>query len=72
MNSGGPECIRHGKEGFIVPIRNSSSIVFYLDQLDKDRDLLQYMKESCIARSKVLNFNRYKAQLSKALNLILD
>ena len=61
-NSGGPECICHGKEGFIVPIRDSSSIVNYLNQLDTDRDMLHYMKELCIKKSRLLGYESYKAK----------
>ena len=71
MNSGGPECIRHGIDGFLVPIRDTEAIILHLDQLDKDRDRLQYMKESCIQRSKCLSFDLYKKQLSYALNSII-
>ena len=71
MNSGGPECIRHGIDGFLVPIRDTSSIFLHLDQLDKDREKLQYMKESCIQRSKCLSFDLYKKQLSHFLNNIV-
>ena len=51
-NSGGPECIRHGIEGFLVAVRDTSAIIECLDQLDKDRDQLLFMKEACIQRSK--------------------
>ena len=61
-NSGGPECICHGKEGFIVPIRDSSSIINYLNQLDTDRDMLHYMKELCIKKSRLLGYEAYKAK----------
>ena len=71
INSGGPECIRHGIDGFIVPIRDTSSIISHLDELDNDREKLQYMKESCIQRSKSLSFDLYKNQLSAFLNNII-
>ena len=70
INSGGPECIRHGIEGFIVPIRDTSAIIEYLDQLDKDRDKLRYMKEACLQRSYYLSFQLYKKQLVKVFNNI--
>ena len=71
MNSGGPECIRHGIDGFLVPIRDTSSIFLHLDQLDNDREKLQYMKESCIQRSKRLSFDLYKRKLSYFINNII-
>ena len=71
VNSGGPECIRHGKEGYLVPIRDSSSIIHHLEQLDRDRDMLQSMKESCIRRAEHMNFEAYKNQLHIAFKNIL-
>ena len=71
-NSGGPECIRHGVEGFLVPIRDTTAIIKYLEQLDKDRDQLQFMKEACLQRSKYLSFQLYKQQLVTVLNTIAN
>lgn len=69
-NSGGPECIRHGIEGFLVPIRDTHAIIEYLEQLDKDRDQLRHMKEACLLRSKFLNYELYKQKLTEVLNMI--
>ena len=70
IHSGGPECIRHGIEGFLVPIRDTYSIIECLDHLDKDRDRLRCMKEACLQRSKYLSFQLYKQQLGRVINSI--
>ena len=41
------------------------------DTSPSDREKLQYMKESCIQRSKSLSFDLYKKQLSAFLNNII-
>lgn len=38
-NSGAEDIIQHGKEGFIVPICDSNSILNYLEMLSQDKDL---------------------------------
>lgn len=70
INSGGPECIRDGLEGFLVPIRDTYAIIKCLDKLDKDRAQLRFMKEACLQRSKYLSYQLYQQQLVKALNTI--
>ena len=66
-NSGGPECIRHGLDGYIVPIRDTLSIISHLDELDRNRDKLEHMKRSCIERARYLSFQVYRRKLVDAI-----
>lgn len=63
-NSGATECVRDGKEGFIVPIRSSSAIAARLQQLVDNRDLLGTMRQSCLDRARELDWYRYESALS--------
>jgi len=54
-NTGAPEVISHGKEGFIVPIRSSGEIASSIEKLYLDPMLQQQMSSAAIQKSK-LNF----------------
>jgi glycosyltransferase involved in cell wall biosynthesis len=62
--SGATECIRDGKEGFIVPIRNSHFIAARLQQLADNRDQLDAMRRSSLDRARQLGWQGYEAALS--------
>lgn len=62
-NTGGPEIIRDGREGFLVPIRSSQAIAEKLERLARDRDLLEMMSESAIECANNWTWQRYRAQL---------
>ena len=59
-HTGGPELIRDGQDGFIVPIRNSEAIAARLLRLYEDRDLLRTMSESARARAGELSWQGYR------------
>ena len=70
-NGGGPECIRDGIEGFIVPIRNSLAIIERLQQLIDDRELLLAMRYACLSRASELNWSQYQEGLALAVEPFL-
>jgi alpha-maltose-1-phosphate synthase len=53
-NSGGPDLISDGIDGFVVPIRSADSIANYLEQMAGDWPLAQRMREAALR--KVLSF----------------
>jgi len=62
-NSGAPECIRDGVEGFIVPIRSSQAIAERLQQLADNRDQLAAMGQACLLRAAQLSWAGYEQSL---------
>jgi glycosyltransferase involved in cell wall biosynthesis len=59
-NTGGPDILRDGLDGFIVPIRDSDAIATRLQQLHEDRQLLQHMSLSALDRAGELSWQGYK------------
>ena len=72
VNSGSPECIRDGVEGFIVPIRNSNAIAQRLQQLIDDKDLLETMRHACLRRAAELSWSEYEAKLVHVVGNLLS
>jgi starch synthase len=62
-HSGGPECIRDGVEGFIVPIRDSNAIAERLQQLIENRHELARMRMSCLHRASEMAWGHYEQGL---------
>ena len=59
-NSGGPDILRDGVDGFIVPIRDSDAITERLIQLSEDRALLKQMSDSALERAAQLDWRSCK------------
>jgi alpha-maltose-1-phosphate synthase len=72
INSGAPECIRDGVEGFLVPIRNSQAIAERLQQLADDRDQLAAMRQACLRRAAELSWAGYEQGLRLAVGQALQ
>ena len=68
VNSGGPECIRHGLEGFIVPIRSSEAVAEHLLQLANNRDQLESMRLACLRRAAELSWSCYERELIASIS----
>jgi glycosyltransferase involved in cell wall biosynthesis len=49
-NTGGPDLVTEGREGFIVPTRSPEAIAGRLQQIAEDRALRQRMGEAALAR----------------------
>lgn len=71
LNSGAPECIRDGVEGFIVPTRDSQSITQCLQKLATNREMLAVMRAACLRRSAELSWFRYEHSLRIAVGQML-
>lgn len=59
--------VREGEDGFIVPVRNTATIVERLLQLDRDRDLLLAMSKAAAARAGYFSMESYIHRLGAAL-----
>jgi len=55
INSGGPDLISEGEDGFIVPIRDAGAISDKLKLLSTDRELLKKMKLTALQKTASLN-----------------
>jgi starch synthase len=66
-NTGGPDILRHGQDGFIVPIRDPEAIAGHLLQLHDDRNLLKQMSDSALEQAAYLEWQGYKDQTAKAV-----
>lgn len=73
-NTGGPDILRDGIDGFIVPIRDPEAITARLLQLHQDRALLQQMSDSARERAGQLDWQGYRngirAAVREALGMI--
>ncbi len=70
-NSGGPEVIRDGREGYFVPIRSAEAIAEKLELLARDRELLESMSEAALRRARECTWANYRAQLISTMRQIL-
>jgi glycosyltransferase involved in cell wall biosynthesis len=59
-HTGGPDILREGRDGFIVPIRDAEAIAARLLQLHDDRELLREMSENARARAGELSWQGYR------------
>jgi starch synthase len=63
-HTAGPDLIRDGVEGFIVPIRSSAAIAERLDQLRRDPAARASMGQNAQARAKEFSWETYGATLA--------
>jgi glycosyltransferase involved in cell wall biosynthesis len=68
-HSGGSDVLRHGIDGFIVPIRSSDAIASHLEMLIRDRGLLAEMKRE--ARITAIKYS-WEAYRQRLLELVLS
>jgi glycosyltransferase involved in cell wall biosynthesis len=72
-HTGGPDLYEHGKEGFIVPIRDAGAIALHLEQLAQDRHLRQRMGEAALARVESLGGSHtYGEAWSRLLSAVVE
>lgn len=64
-NSCAPEVIKNGKDGFIVPLRNSKEIVNKIKILNKDRELLKKMSNLAKKKSEEFTWEKYTSKIIK-------
>jgi alpha-maltose-1-phosphate synthase len=66
-NTGGPDILRDGEDGFIVPIRDSEAISQRLLELHQDRALLKQMSDSALERAGQLTWQGCKDRTAAAV-----
>ncbi|HTJ29745.1 MAG TPA: glycosyltransferase family 4 protein [Acidobacteriaceae bacterium] len=71
-HTGGPDIMRDGKDGFIVPIRDSQAIAERLLQLHDDRELLKQMSESALERAGTLDWQFYKQRTAALVRAAIE
>ena len=62
-NTGGPDVITDGKDGFIVPIRSGQAIAEKLERLANDPELLFQMKCTALKTAERYSWARYQSAL---------
>jgi glycosyltransferase involved in cell wall biosynthesis len=58
-NTGAADAVEHGKEGFVVPIRNAGAIREYLELLQRNEDLRREMGARAAVRAREMSWARY-------------
>jgi alpha-maltose-1-phosphate synthase len=71
-NTAAPDLIKDGREGFIVPIRDSHAIADRLLQLVDNRDRLNEMREASLRRAAAMPWSWYEHKLVESLQEWLD
>lgn len=66
-NTGGPDVLREGMDGFIVPIRSGAAIASCLQKLVDDRDLLEQMSRSALQRAAMLSWSNFEDLLYQSV-----
>lgn len=63
----GPDVLTEGKDGFVVPIRDSQAIAEKLELLHRDRDRLAAMSEAASKKAKTLTWECYRRGVVEAV-----
>ena len=71
-NSGGPDIIRDGEDGFFVPIRSAEAIAERLVLLDRDRDRLDAMSTCALQRARAHSWAGYRSLLVSVLRRVIS
>ena len=71
-HTGGPDIMRDGQDGFIVPIRDAEAIVERVLTLHGDRELLRMMSASALERAGQFSWQRYRDATVEAVRQALS
>jgi len=71
-NAGGSSVIEHGKDGFVVPIRDAGAIAARVLELDGDRLKLAAMSKAALEKAKQMSWEARASAFLRALRLHLD
>lgn len=71
-NSGAPESVRDGVEGFIVPIRSSQGIADRLELFAAEPERLIAMGKACMQRAEELSWAHYENGLRQLVDQVLS
>ena len=66
-NTAGPDVIRNGQDGFIVPIRSADAIAGQLDDLARDSGKLSAMKHAAYEAAKGFTWESYREKLVRTV-----
>jgi len=66
-HTGGPDILREGQDGFIVPIRDAEAISARLLELHQDREKLKAMSDSAREHAGQLAWDGYKTRIANAV-----
>lgn len=64
--------VRNGRDGYIIPIRDSEAIADRIETLVHDQKLLRDMSQSARARAEEYSWDRYGERLADAVTNILE
>ncbi|WP_438481969.1 glycosyltransferase family 4 protein [Oleiharenicola lentus] len=70
-NTAGPDLIREGVDGFIVPIRDSAAIATRLERLHREPALLAEMRERARERAREFSWDNYESTLATCVTRAL-
>lgn len=65
-NTGGPDVIRDGVDGFVVPIRDSEALAARIDQLAREPDTRKAMASNARQRASAFSLDAYRTKLVDA------
>ncbi len=71
-HTGGPDILRDGQDGFIVPVRDAEAIVERVLALHGDRELLRTMSASALERAGQFTWQRYRDATVEAVCQALE
>ena len=66
-HTAGPDFVRHGVDGYIIPIRSADAIAEHLELLAADRGLLAEMKHAARATAACYTWADYRRQLRESV-----
>ena len=71
-NCGAPDFIEDGRDGFVVPIRDSRAIAEKIELLHMDRDLFAAMREAALRKAKTITWDSYRQNVASAVREALS
>lgn len=71
-NTGGPDVIRDGENGFIVPIRSTDAIAERLEWLIDDRVRLASMREAALNTARAMSWKTYERAIAQVVRSAMD
>ncbi|HEX3817350.1 MAG TPA: glycosyltransferase family 4 protein [Chthoniobacterales bacterium] len=71
-NTGGPDLIADGVEGFIVPIRSTDALEEKLALLVRDRDRLAAMQQAAREKAAVLTWENYRQGVAQLAREVME
>jgi starch synthase len=71
-HTGGPDIVRDGQDGFMVPVRDAEAIVERVLTLHQDRELLRTMSASALERAGQFTWQRYRDATVEAVRQALN